>query len=82
MSIAPQKEAPIQIPPTTAAIPIVVELDADPVDRVHQLALLDVREEPLDVEDHAALDVSGLLTTWPKTNRTRSANGKIASIRL
>ena len=56
VSIAPQKEAPIQSEPTKAAIPIVVELSSIRLSDVGQRVLLDVGEEPLQVVEHAGLD--------------------------
>ena len=56
VSIAPQKEAPIQSEPTKAAIPIVVELFWILVEDVGQGARLGVGEEALEVVEDAFLD--------------------------
>ena len=60
VSIAPQKEAPIQSEPTKAAIPIVVELSSIRVEDVGQRLLLGVREEALEVVEDAGLDPADL----------------------
>ena len=81
MSIAPQNEAPIQIPPTAAAMPMVVELA-----RTRSIASCSV---PCSVFGKSRwmsaitlCSMSLLFTTWPKMKSTSSANGKTASIRL
>ena len=56
VSIAPQKEAPIQSEPTKAAIPIVVELSSIRLRTSVSVVLLGVGEEPLEVVEHARLD--------------------------
>ena len=60
VSIAPQKEAPIQIPPTAATIPIVVELERTRSIVSISESAADVGEEALEVEDDAVLDVGAL----------------------
>ena len=81
VSIAPQKEAPIQRPPTTAATPIVVELS-----RTRSIAFSSASCSMFGksrwMSTITLSSISGLSTIWPKMNRTSSANGKIASIRL
>ena len=81
VSIAPQKQAPIQRPPTAAATPIVVELS-----RTRSIAFSSPVCSMLGNRRWMSMitlsSISGLSTIWPNTNRTSSANGKIASIRL
>ena len=81
MSIAPQNEAPIQIPPTTAAIPMVVELA-----RTRSIACCSVSCSMFGkrrwMSSTTLCSMFALLTTWPKMKRTSRANGKTASIRL
>ena len=81
MSIAPQKEAPIQIPPTTAAMPIVVELA-----RTRSIASCRVPCSMFGksrwMSRITLCSTFGLFTTCPKMKRTSRANGKTASIRL
>ena len=60
VSIAPQKEAPIQSEPKKAAIPIVVEFSSIRFEHVGQGVLLDVGEEALQVVEHARLDPADL----------------------
>ena len=57
VSIAPQNEAPIQIAPSAATIPIVVELVADPLQGAVELVLLGRREQALQIVEHRCLDV-------------------------
>ena len=60
VSIAPQKEVPIQSAPIAAATPIVVELSRMSVERVVQRVQLDGREQALEVVQDAGLDVGAL----------------------
>ena len=81
VSIAPQKEAPIQIAAIAATTPIVAELSR-------------MRSTTPASESCSALGkicwrswitvwrTSALSITWPKMNRTRSTNGNSASARL
>ena len=81
VSIAPQKEAPIQSEPTKAAIPIVVELfwiRLRTSVRVCCSTLGKSRWRSL----RTLVSTPPIFSTWPKTKRTSSAKGKTASIRL
>ena len=81
VSIAPQKEAPIQSEPTKAAIPIVVELfwmRLRTSVRVCCSTLGKSRSRSLTTLVSTPL----IFSTWPKTKRTSRAKGKTASIRL
>ena len=60
VSIAPQNEAPIQIAPTAATTPIVVELSRIRSTTRGERVLLGGREDALQVAQHARLDVGVL----------------------
>jgi hypothetical protein len=79
--MAPQKEAPIQRPPTTAATPIVVELS-----RILSIAFWRLPCSKFGKRRWMSMitlsSISGLSTSWPNTNSTSSAKGNTASIRL
>ena len=81
VSIAPQNEAPIQIAPTAATTPIVVELS-----RIRStmapIELCSAAGNRLSRSRSTDASTSGFWITWPKMNRTRSANGNSASARL
>ncbi len=81
VSIAPQKEAPIQSEPKKAAIPIVVEFSW-----IRSSASLSVCCSTLGKSRCRSLSTlvstPPIFSTWPKTKRTSRAKGKTASIRL
>ena len=81
VSIAPQNEAPIQIAPIAATTPIVVELS-----RIRSTMLVSelcsAAGKMLCRSRSTLASTSGFSITWPKMNRTRSANGNSASARL
>ncbi len=81
VSIAPQNEAPIQIAPTAATTPIVVELSRI---RSTTLAseLCSAAGKMLCRSRRTLASTSGFWITWPKMNSTNSANGNSASARL
>jgi hypothetical protein len=81
VSMAPQNEAPIQIAPNAAAMPIVVELS-----RMRWTARATSSPSTAGkIPWRSVMTVASTSPdsrTLPKTNRIRSANGNSASARL
>ena len=81
VSIAPQNEAPIQIAPIAATTPIVVELS-----RIRSTTLVSefcsTAGKRRWRSRRTLASTSGFWITWPKMNRTSSANGNSARARL
>ena len=81
MSIAPQKEAPIQIEPTKAAIPIVAELSwmrARTSLRVPDSVFGKSRWRSF----RTLVSTPWIFSTWPPMKSTSRVNGKTANMRL
>ena len=81
VSIAPQNDAPIQIAPTAATTPIVVELSRIRSTTVAR-EFCSAAGKMLCRSRSTLASTSGFLITCPKMNRTSSANGKRASAKL
>ena len=81
VSIAPQNEAPIQIAPTAATIPIVVEL-ARMRSSARPSSSCSAAGNRLCRSLITLSWMSEFSNTCPKTNRTSRANGKTARARL
>ena len=81
VSIAPQNEAPIQIAPSAATTPIVVELSRIRSRTPFSESLSAAGKIPWRSRRTLSRTLSFSIT-WPKTNRIRSTNGKSASARL
>ena len=81
VSIAPQNEAPIQIEPSSAAIPIVVVLSWIRL-RASVSVVCSVFGNNRWRSSSTLASTPPIFSTWPKKKRTRRAKGKTASIRL
>ena len=81
VSIAPQKEAPIQSEPMKAAIPIVVEFSSIRLSTSASVCCSTLGKSRWRSSSTLASTPS-IFSTWPPTKRTSRAKGKTASIRL
>ena len=81
VSIAPQKEAPIQSEPKKAAIPIVVALSWIRL-RTSVSVCCSTLGKSRCRSFSTPSSTPPIRSTWPKTKRTSRAKGKTASIRL